>query len=255
MLLGLGAKLLELLEGLLARGDDVGRELRGRGDVIAPALKAREASEEIQAEAVLVGVVVPDPLEDLRSLGEAPGIHEGLREVVAQLAHGLLGRDVRVLVGLLDVAELDELLHGLGALHAVEHRVGRMHAGLAGHVLPALDRGDLGRLLEDRDERLAVHVAPHGKPVEREDRRAEVEHARARDLAALANARALGDEDAVGAVLDRRPRGLDGNVLGPQVVWMEAVVREQDHRGLLPGEFEHRPEHQVVHAVARLDDA
>ena len=255
MLLGLGAKRLELLEGLLPRRDDVRGEFRGRGGVIAPAIEARETGEQVQPEAVLVGIVVPDLLEDLRGLAEPARVHEGLREVVAQFAHRLLDRDVGVLVGLLDVAELDELLHRFGALHAVEHRVRRMHAALAGHVLPALDGGDLGRLLEDRDERLAVHVAADGKSVQREDRRAEIEHARAGDLTALADAWALRDEDAVGAVLDRRPRGLDGDVLGTQVVGMEAVVGEEDHRGVLPGEFEHRPEHQVVHAVARLDDA
>ena len=54
-------------------------------------------------------------------------------------------------------------------------------------------------------------------------------------------------------MLDGRPGGNIGNGRGAQVIRMKAMIRHENHGGVLAGFFEQRPQHLVVKLVSHRD--
>ena len=108
-------------------------------------------------------------------------------------------------------------------------------------------------MLEDLEQGPAVHVAAGGQVVEGEHRRGHVEQAGAEDQFVGADARPGGHENPERPVLGGRAGRFVGQITGPEMVGVEAVVAHEHHGHVLAGEFEHDAEHRVVKDVRPAD--
>ena len=255
-LLGLLVIELELLEGgdglagflhaALAHGGDDGAQL-------CRAALGLVAGGELETEAVLHRPGPVEPLEDGHGLGVVAAVDPCLGEVVVELADGLLDGLGLVGIRLLDVAEGDELLEGGLGIRGGDLFVRRVHAVIAGDGVPARDALDfLRRIFVNIEQDLAVHVLAHRQAEEVEQGGADIDEAGAEHTLVLADARALGGEDAELAVLGSRAGGLAWDVTQAQVVRVEAVVGHEDDGGVLTGEREQGAEHGIVIEVAHF---
>ncbi len=241
-----GDGLAGFLHAALADGGDQ------RAQLGAAAL-ALVAGGELETEAVLHRPRPVEALEDGHGLGVVAAVDPRLGEVVVELAHGLLDGLGLVGIRLVDVAEGDELLEGGLGIGGGDLLVRRVHAVIAGDGVPAGDAGDFhGRVFVDVDEHLAVHVLADWQAEEVEQGRADIDQAGAVHALVLADAGALGGEDAELAVLGSRAGGLARDVAQAQVVRVEAVVGHEDHGGVLTRESEQGAEHRIVIEVAHF---
>jgi len=247
---------LELLEGghglagflhpALDHGGDQRAQLRR-------AALALIAGGELEAEAVLHRPGLVEALEKGDGLGVVAAVDPGLGEVVVELADGLLDGLGLIRIRLLDVAEGDELLErGLG-IGGGNLLVRRVHAVVAGHRVPAGDALDGGgRIFINVQQHLAVHVLADRQAEEVEQGRADIDQAGAVDPLVLADAGALGGEDAELAVLGGRTGGLARDVAQAQVVRVEAMVGHQDDGGVVAGQVQQGAEHRIMIEVAHF---
>ena len=228
-------------------------ELSERGPGFDRQLLANERLQEMDAKPALLRKRFPEVLEDRCRLSEPAGIDARSREVVLQLAGGLGNRFGHVLARLVDVAEIDQLADRLLGIDRIDLRVGGMPAVFAADCIPRVDIFDRLRRLENRLEGPAVHVAADGQAEEGEHGGSDVEKRGTKHEIVFFDPRAAGDEDAEIAVLGRRAGRLVGHALGSQMIGMKAVVADQEHGRLGPGQLQEPAEHQVVVAVGSLD--
>jgi hypothetical protein len=187
-------------------------------------------------------------------MGDLPAIDAGAGEVVLQFAGRLGDRLGRILARLVDVAEIDELPDRLLGVDGIDLRVWRVAAVFAGDGIPGVEVFDLGRGLVDRQQRPAIHVAPHREPEEGEKGGGDVEEGGAEDELVFFDPRPTGDEDPVIAVLGRRACRLVRHALRAKMVGVKAVVADEDHGRLGAGELQKSAKHEIVIAVRRVDD-
>ena len=207
----------------------------------------------MDAKPALLRKRFPEVLEDRCRLREPAGIDARSREVVLQLAGGLGNRLGHVLTRLVDVAEIDQLADRLLGIDGIDLRVGGMAAVFAGDFIPRVDIFHRLRRLENRLEGPAVHVAAHGQAEQGEHGGSDVEKRRTKHEIVFFDPRPARNEDPEIAVLGRRAGRLVGHALGSQMIGMEAVVADQDHGRLGPGQLQESAEHQIVVAVSPLD--
>jgi hypothetical protein len=178
-------------------------------------------------------------------------IHIRARQEVPVLLHRAHTGLLHVFTGIFHIAQVHQLPKRF-AVH-VRYRFGGrvpwVHATCAFHLFPRRDHLQFRRVHENIQQRAPVHVARRGQAEEREQGGGDVQQAGTVHQFVLFDARALDAENAIGAVFVGRSGGFAGQRTGPQVVRVEPVVGDQDHRGLFAGQFQQPSEHQVMETV------
>ena len=223
-----------------------------RGPRFRRAAQSLVAAHQADSEAVFLRPLRDQLLRDPGRVVVTSGVHVGSRLVVAQLTRGLRCCTFTVLVGLLDVAQCDQLAEGLMLLCGVQHQVLRMRAVLPGHRVPTRDGPHVEGALEHVHERLAVHVLSHREAHEHEYRGSDIQQVRAVHLLVRLDPWPFHHQDSLVAVLDCRAGRLDGDGPRTQVSTVESMVRNEDHRDVVASEVEEHAEHHVVETIAAL---
>src|ERR1035437_2490049 len=86
-------------------------------------------------------------------------------KMISDLAYGFL----RVRIGWLNVAKVNQLLQRLLHRHGILPQIGRMHPSLPGNIFPGRNPFYLWRRFKSLNERLAIHVFPDGQAEYREN--------------------------------------------------------------------------------------
>ena len=197
------------------------------------------------------GLGVVAGLEEWQGHLVALPIHAGAGHVPIVLALGL-GFGLAGIVGnLVDVAEGDELLEqglvGIGA---------GFRACLAGsvRVFPCGQGFDRSPLGEGILEHAPFHILADGQSKVMQHSGCDIEQAGAEDQFVRLEARPAGGDDALRPMPHCDARRHARCEFRPQVVAVEAVVRDEHHSRIRPGELHEALEEEVVQAVGAIHD-
>ena len=145
-------------------------------------------------------------------------------QIVNHLADGLL----RVGIGRLNVAKVNQLLQGLLGGHRILPQIGRMHPSLPGDVFPRGNPFDLRRRCKRLNERLAIHVFSNGQAEHRENGGDDIEQGTAVDAFIGEDTGAFEAENPMGAMPGGRVIEGAGAGAWPKMVAEESMIGKQE---------------------------